>query len=164
MFNLFKSKRPKTVDISNLNFQLFEKYGWKLLERVTNLKEFAVEEYREDNGLIPDGSGGYMVVQPYLFEKYIDKYDFYIKCEFDNELYLILDYDYCSEYIRIKMSDITEEKLINFETVVRRDYDYWTKRYKDNKDENEKIQHLKQKPISELTVEEFSLLKERNII
>jgi hypothetical protein len=78
MFNLFKSKRPKTVDISNLNFQLFEKYGWKLLGRVTNLKEFAVEEYREDTGLIPDAKGGYMIVQPYLFKKYIDEYDFYI--------------------------------------------------------------------------------------
>jgi dUTPase len=62
------------------------------------------------------------------------------------------------------MSDITEEKLINFETVVRRDYESEIKFQENNKDENEKIQYLKQKPISELTVEEVSLLKKRNII
>lgn len=143
------NKKPKTKDVSGLDFKLFEKFGWKIFD-VKDLKNFPVEAYFIDSGLkIEHGNGG-LVIMPALFEGTFGGIEYSIWYElFCGKMRWTVLSDGVCEY-ETEDSILEEKHLIE----IAKNITDSIQRYEYVKKQRNEIEELKKKPFVELTTGE----------
>lgn len=148
LFNF--NKKPKTRDVSKLNFKLFEKFGWNLYDHVNDLKNFPVEEYYIETGL-KNGSGGLMR-RPALFQGSFSGKDYSIWYELfcDKMRWNVQDDN--GNCIYVSEDLVLEEKHF---IEIENDINHFINLQEHYQKQRDELEEIKKKPIAELTADEL---------